>query len=377
MTWVAWRQFRLQALTGFGVLAALAVLMLVTGLHVRDVYEANGLAKCGGGGGCAPGALEHFGNTDKVLRVLLGDGLIVAPALVGMFWGAPLIARELESGTFRLAWTQSVTRTRWLAAKVLMVGCAAILVCELYSVMLTWWAHPIDHLDMNRFEPGIFDERGIVAIGYGAFAFAVGLLAGAITRRTMLAIAITLLAFIGVRLTVTLVVREHLMSPAHTSHGLSAGAGLGLIGSPAGVVPEVVTPPIPNAWALSAQIVGKDGRAVPERTLHEFVGSRCPGAAEAPTPQGTGSHIPAPAEGLERCAARLSTRYHESVAYEPADRYWIFQGLETAIFVGLALLLTAACFWWIGRDVAGSRRHRAIALGRRRGMLEATQANAA
>jgi len=52
------------------------------------------------------------------LEAALGLVVLVVPALIGVFWGAPLIARELETGTFRLAWTQSVTRTRWLAVKL-------------------------------------------------------------------------------------------------------------------------------------------------------------------------------------------------------------------------------------------------------------------
>lgn len=378
MRWVAWRQFRLQALAGFGALAALALVMLLTGLHLRDVYNASGLAACKPNQPCT--GAEHFANTYKVLRVLLGDGLIIAPALVGMFWGAPLLARELEGGTFRLAWTQSVTRRRWLAVKVLLVGGASIALCGLYSLMLTWWAQPIDHLELDRFNPGIFDERGIVAIGYGAFAFAVGLLAGALTRRTLLAIAITLLAFIGVRLGLALGVREHLMTPSHRNTALSWGAGLGLCVTPAGVAPCLSTPTIPNAWALSAQIVEGDGRAPSERTLVRFVRSQCPDVAELPGPSGAPAvgepTAAASPEGPERCAALLAARYHELVSYQPADRYWIFQAIETALYLAISLALIAACFWWIARD-APRREPRALAAGRLRAPLGAAGSSGA
>ncbi len=368
MSWVAWRQFRLQALAGATVLGALAVLMLVTGLHLHDVYEASGLAHCKAGG-CADTSTERVAGTYATLRRLLGIGLIVAPLLVGVFWGAPLISRELESGTFRLAWTQSVTRTRWLAVKLAIVGCAGIVVCELYSLMLTWWAQPVDHLEVNRFEPGIFDERGIVAIGYVAFAFALGVFAGTVTRRTLLAIAITVLAFLGVRLGVTFGVREHLESPSHKSYALSFGKGVGLAGTPSGVIPAVNTPRIPNGWALSAAIVGKDGGAVSERTLLNAFRSQCPRAAEPPTPAGEGA---GPQE-VERCFAELSNTYHELVTYQPGDRFWTFQGLETAIFIALAALLLAATFWWIGRDAPRREPRRTAALHRPR-RLEASGA---
>jgi hypothetical protein len=141
------------------------------------------------------------------------------------------------------------------------------------------------------------------------------------------------------------------------------------------VIPEAGPPPsIPNAWALSAQIVDNRGRPVSESALRQFVRSECPGATELPKPPGPGANGGAP-ESIERCFALLSQRYRVLVAYQPADRYWLFQGIEAAIFSGLALLLIAACFWWIGRDAPPRRT--ALATGRRRGALGATQAGTA
>ena len=114
-----------------------------------------------------------------------------------MFWGAPLVARELESGTYRLAWTQSVTRRRWLTIKVALVGVAALAVAGLASWLVSWWFAPLDAINMNRFDPSVFGARGIVAIGYAGFAFALGVAAGALTRRTLPAMAATLVGFIG------------------------------------------------------------------------------------------------------------------------------------------------------------------------------------
>ncbi len=66
--------------------------------------------------------------------------LYLAPALIGIFWGAPLIARELETGTFRLAWNQSVSRARWTAVKLGLIGFAAVATAGLLSLMIGWWA---------------------------------------------------------------------------------------------------------------------------------------------------------------------------------------------------------------------------------------------
>ena len=219
-------------------------------------------------------------------------------------------------------------------------------------------------------------------IGYVAFAFAVGVFAGAVTRRTLLAIAITLLAFIGVRLGMSLGVREHLVSPAHQTVPASAYARLGLIATPSGVMPEAGVPSgMPNAWALSAEIVDKHGHPVSESSLLNFVRSECPGSEEPLKPSpgpavapGAGAKLAAP-EPIERCFTLLSHRFDVLVGYQPADRYWLFQGLETAIFSALALLLIAASFWWIGRDAPRSRG--AMAMGRRRGALGAPHAGPA
>src|SRR6185437_5318866 len=119
------------------------------------------------------------------LQNMLGPLLLIIPALLGIFWGAPLVAREMERGTFRLAWTQSVRRRRWLAIKLGVIGLASMAVTGVLSLMVTWWFSPIDRVNANRFVPGIFDERGIVAIGYAVFAFMLGVTAGLLITRIL------------------------------------------------------------------------------------------------------------------------------------------------------------------------------------------------
>ena len=91
--------------------------------------------------------------TTARLRTWLGVLVIVVPGIIGIFWGAPLVARELETGTFRLAWTQSVTRTRWLAVKLAVVGLASMAVAGLLSLMVTWWASPLDRVNVEPVLP--------------------------------------------------------------------------------------------------------------------------------------------------------------------------------------------------------------------------------
>ena len=150
MTWLTWRQFRVQAITAAAALAAFAILLAATGPHLASLYTASGL------GGCKPASCEDLAisfltqlsnaGTYSVLDLLGVMIILLAPAVIGLFWGAPLIARELVTGTSALAWNQSVTRTRWLAVKLAVVGLAAMAVTlaifAALQVAMPLWIRP-------------------------------------------------------------------------------------------------------------------------------------------------------------------------------------------------------------------------------------------
>jgi len=349
MIWLTWRQFRVQALLAAIALVVVAAVVFVTGAHLHDLYDTSA-ASCRD---CAEGAAAISRPPYSFLRHFLGPFLLAVPLIIGMFWGAPLLARELESGTFRLAWTQSVTRTRWLAVKVAIVGVAAIAVSELMSLLVTWWFAPLNNLEMTWISPAVFDERGIVAIGYAAFAFALGVCAGALLRRTLLAMATTFVVFVAVRLVVAYWLRERLIGAVHMTQSLSGGVkpvGAGNVGfelGPSGVT--LVTPgvQVPGAWVYSTQIVNRAGDAPTQQSIRAVVRAACPNVAAPPTGAGVAERT-SPAE-FESCTMHLSAKFHLLVSYQPADRYWTFQGLETAIFLAAALALIGLSFWWVRR----------------------------
>src|SRR5207247_6597351 len=124
-----------------GSLIVVAVLAALTGPDLAHVYAAT-MAACRPTGDCSS-ATESFLRTDSGLRTAFGTLVTVVPALLGAFWGAPLIAREVEAGTFPLVWTQSVTRARWLGVKLAVLGVASTLVTGLLSLVVTWWARPL------------------------------------------------------------------------------------------------------------------------------------------------------------------------------------------------------------------------------------------
>jgi hypothetical protein len=286
-----------------------------------------------------------------------------------MFWGAPLLARELESGTYRLAWTQSITRRRWLSVRVALVGVAALAVAGLASWLVSWWFAPLDAVNLNRFDPSVFTARGVVAIGYAGFAFALGLATGTLTRRTLSAMAATLLGFVAARFVFTLWVRPHLLASRHVLFPVMLGKDARFPGFPSGFGVFAGLPRLPNAWALSSVLVDRAGHALSTAQLHELVVRTCPtlvagssqnpGVAAAKGPGGfvSGTFLP--------CLHALSHHLQLLVAYQPPSHYWPLQALESGIFLAAAFALIGATVWRVGRRV-GRRAARKPAAGEHR-----------
>jgi hypothetical protein len=213
---------------------------------------------------------------------------------------------------------------------------------------VTWWFVPIDRVNTNLFAPGVFDERNIVAIGYSAFGFILGVTAGLLIRRTVPAMAATLVAFVAVRVAMIFLVRPYLMPPANIDAALKSSASLGFEPGALGITFVADAPNIPNALVMSSHIVDSAGHVPTAQALHDFLYGACP-TIVAPTVSPTGNAARGPADQgpFNDCVAQLSTQFHLAVTYQPADRYWTFQWVETAIFLGLAVLLVGFCFWWV------------------------------
>ena len=266
---------------------------------------------------------------------LLGIGLVLAaPAILGIFWGAPLIARELETRTVTLAWNQSITRTRWLVVKLALTGLAAMAVTEALSLMYAWWADPIGKatglgastsvFSGGRFSSLIFATHGITPLGYAAFAFALGTAAGALIRRTVPAMAVTLAIFAAAQIAMPLGVRPHLIPPDRTIATIES------VDLDFGSLTATVVPGRAGAWLISSGAINAAGQPV----------SNLPAACQAAF---SGLKPSSPGPCLESRGIR------EAITYEPASRYWPLQWIETGIFGALALALAGFCFWWLGR----------------------------
>jgi hypothetical protein len=354
---LAWVQARIPTLIVATALAVIAIVLGVSGPHLVHLYQTT-VGGCSARGDC-PAATSQYLKNDATLRSWLGVVVAGGPGLLGIFWGAPMVARELETGTYRLAWTQSVTRTRWLVIKLGVIGLASMAAAGWLSLMVTWWARPLDRAHMNVFNT--FDERDIVPIGFALFAFVLGVTAGLVVRRTLPAMAATLVAFLGARLAVTKWVRPDLIPPLHQSDSITAASivGYGTFSPGGASTLQVSSPNLPNAWIYSTRLVDSSGHGL----TGSYLKAACPAVVNGGSPGspgglglGSASHRgPAPAgaqEALQQCGGKVAAVFHEVVTYQPGSRYWDFQWLELGIYVGGALLLAGICLWWVRRRLA-------------------------
>ena len=357
----AWAQARTQTAVAVAALAAVAILAAITGPRLLHFYDTI-VATCGSRNDCAS-ATTAFLSSYRLMQTILPPVLLVLPALIGAFWGAPLVARELENGTFRLVWTQGVTRQRWLAVKLTLAGLASMAVAGLLSLILTWWFSPIDRVQLNQLSPAMFGVRGIAPIGYAAFAFALGVAAGAIIRRTIPAMAATLVVFAGVRFAFTLWVRPYLIAPLRVTSALVMPAQSGPappLG--AGAVKHGDLVISDQTLNRAGQVIGANGGVGPDgdigiRVTHGVPSLVGVGACPNKFPplggglRGSGTQPPADFNAaVQECMNRLGVR--QVVTYQPLSRYWPLQWEETLIFTGLALILVGVCFWQVRRRLA-------------------------
>jgi ABC-2 family transporter protein len=300
MLWLAWRQFRAQAALALGALVVVVVVLVATRGHVIHVFS-NG------------GAQELTGF--YVWIRLLGTALIGVPALIGAFWGAPLLTREFEDRTYRIVWTQSITRNRWLATKLAVIGVITLAVVAAFALVFTWWSGPIDSTG-NRIGTATFGSRGIVPIGYALFGLSLGTLLGTILRRTIPAMAASLAGFMIVRMFVQNVVRSRLVGTESVD----------------------VAPFGPNGlagWILSSRTVDASGQTLSKSVAEGTLTAACNITRSTQDVDAA----------LARCAQQLGI--HDIAQVHPGHQFWALQTAELGLFVVLALIAAAICFWWL------------------------------
>ena len=313
MAWVTWRQHR-AALAGVAVfLGASAVYLWLTGLQMHHAeaascHPASSLA-------CTINFTGRYAVTVNIVRVFLQ----VAPALIGAFAGAPVLARELETGTFRFAWTQGIGRSRWTLAKLVLLAVAVAAAAAAFSVLFSWYLHPFFAAGYAiPFATDIFDLGEVAFAGWTLAAFSIGALAGMLIRRVVPAIAATLAAYAALALATALWLRQHYMTPLLTTK-------LNLPGT---------------AWLVS-QWFTKGGTFA-----FGAHGSGIVSAVSRLCPPRIGNSGVSPAQCLTQHG------YTAWSSYQPGSRFWSFQWIEGGWLLALSVLLIAATVWLVRRRAA-------------------------
>jgi hypothetical protein len=326
MTWLVWRQHRSEALIASIGLSSLAAVLIITGIQIAASFQSLGVAAC-----VAHPQLPNCNEIEGAFAQPYGfltsalPWLNLLPALVAMLVGAPLVAREFEHGTHRLAWTQSITRWRWLAFKLGFVLAACLLLSAGLTALLTWWRSPFDQI-WGRFDPQGFDFEGVAPLGYMLFAVALAMLAGTLLQRSIPAMVATLVGFPIVRLGILLFARPNYQPPVTQTW------------------PAVAQPPHidPQAWQTDSGWIDTLGRKVAD----DHVLTVCnPGGGSLNTIGPNANDSP-----FLQCVHAHG--WIDFVTYQPPDRFWRFQGIEAAIFLALAGGCVAIMFWWIRRRAA-------------------------
>ncbi|WP_061292991.1 hypothetical protein [Herbidospora cretacea] len=355
MIWLTWRQFRGSAALTAAVLVVLVTALGLTGPDLAGEYAA-GIAACVPAETC-PDFFDRFFGAYDLLFLGLTLVVLLVPALIGLFWGAPLVTRELEAGTHLLVWNQSVTRRRWLAVKLGIVGLAAVAAAGVCGLAVTWWSGPLDRSavpEMAQMAPVVFGARGIAPMGYAAFAFVLGVTVGMLVRRTLPAMALTLAVFVAVQAAVPLLVRPHLMPPVTGTFELGRENVDGIAAERGGSLHVFLrtsaVPGHPGAWVLSSDLADPSGR-LGAGTAEGLAGPSSTVARSIPistTSGPCGPSMGAATPGAHPCLDAINRLgYRQQASYQPLGRFWPFQWIETGLYALLTLGLAGFCLRWI------------------------------
>jgi ABC-2 family transporter protein len=309
MAWVTWRQHRIALGGVAALLGGLAVYLWLTGLQMHHFYAtachpASSLA-------CTMNFTGRYGPTAIIVSIFLQ----AVPALIGAFAGAPVLARELETGTFRYAWTQGIGRRRWTVGKLVLLAVVVAAAAGAFSVLFSWYNQPFFAAGYAiPLSTRVFDLGEVAFAAWTLAAFAIGALAGMLIRRVVPAIAATLAVYAGLALATALWLREHYMTPLVTSNPNLPGSAW-----------------IVNQWYTKGGKFAFPARGTPiASALSRF----CPSFNVSPA----------------QCLAQHG--YTQWSNYQPGSRFWPFQWIESGWLLALSALLIAATVWLVRRRAA-------------------------
>jgi hypothetical protein len=328
MAGVTWRQHRLTLAAVAVLLGVLAVWLWIAGTSVHHAWDAATACHPASSPACQDSATTFNGtwNTMSIPAVLLQ----LLPGLIGAFAGAPVLARELETGTFRFAWTQGFARWRWALAKLVALAVVLAAATFAFSVLVSWCYQPFSApgnqaLGLYGDSPlvTVFSLREVTLPAWTLAVFATGALAGMLIRRVVPAIVATLAVYAGLAIAAAALLREHYLTPLVTSNQNLPG----------------------TAWIIG-QWWTRDGRFAFAGNPPDSLLSQCNFGQSG----GKGSAPPSSGSPYAQCLGPHG--YVNWTSYQPASRFWPFQWLEGGWLLALSVLLIAATIWLVHRRAA-------------------------
>ena len=321
MIWVTWRQHRIEALVAGIMLLIIAAVFLVSGLGLSAAYQQMGIASCVAQHASCDQAISDFENVFNNIFDNFGlSALMALPLLVGLFVGAPTVAREMEQGTFRLAWVQSIPRLRWLITKLVVLLAATLVVFFILSLLAAWWATPVNTV-LGAWR--IYDLEGVVPLAYALYALTFGIMIGAVVKRTLPAMALTILGFIVPRVAIEAFLRPNFMSALKVTWPFDQGK---------------IPPVVQTSWVVSKGYIDQSGHVY--STPHDLF----------PLCIGSGITDSKAQDTLLTQCAQAHSIVHVAF-YQPVERFWLFQSIESAIFLALTVIFLALTIWWVKRKI--------------------------
>jgi hypothetical protein len=330
LAWVAWRQHRAALIGAVAFLGVIAVYLAFTGHEIRQAYGALVAAGCSQTStaftcqSLDQGFLSFYGTTSGPVGASGLNAqsvpfmLLAVPVLLGAFTGAPVLARELESGTFRFAWTQGAGRLRLAAAR--LIPLAVLLTAAAYglSALFSWYFTPFFRFgNTGGYPMQLFGNLGVDFAAWTLFSFTLAAFLGVLLRRAVAATAVSVVVTTVLDVVTIMAFRQHLVTPVTVT-----GAG------PAGV----------GNWVLGNWFTNPSGAQASARTVDDLYA------------QAQGGHVMITPQVVTTWAAQ--NHYTQWWTYQSATRWWQLQLTEGAWLLVASLLLITATILLIRRRPA-------------------------
>jgi hypothetical protein len=320
VAWVTWRQHR-GALAGVvALLGTLSAYLLFMGLSIHSAYAKVAACQPSGSANCQHLLQvfnQHYYGTQQGSVVTSGINaqsvpffLLAVPILLGVFVGAPALARELESGTFRFAWTQACGRTRWAVVRLGLLAVTLTVLAYAFSQLFSWYFSPfLAEGQTSKFPMQLFGNLGVDFAAWTLLAFAVAAFLGVVIRRAVAAMAVALASCTVLDVVTMMALRPHYATPLVAS-GVNAPGGS-------------------SAWVMSQWLTGPGGQRLNPANIPLSV-------QNSPDPDAFTNWM-------------RTAHITQWWSYVPGSDFWRLQLIEGGWLLGVSALLIAAAIWMVRR----------------------------